>query len=197
MSKILDFVSNFVHSDEEMSQKKEVRKMKKFLGLLLVFGMMSGIAHASSSTESFKCTVTPIGSYLVTVATEGFSRDFGAVALSGNATIRIGTTTNQGTFACELDMLASDASDGTNSWELAGSAAANQYALQLDVDTDGTAAPGFSTFCDDVAKAEIPTTGTIAAGASKFLWAKLTMPSTSIGTGQYTLTVSIYAATPD
>ena len=66
MSMILDLIQKFVHRDEEMSQKKEVRKMRKFLGLLLVFGLMTGVAYAGTS-DTCTLTVTPIANLSVNI----------------------------------------------------------------------------------------------------------------------------------
>ena len=79
MSMILDLVQNFVHSGEKMSQKKEVRKMKKFLGILMVFAMVTSVWAANP--DQCKLTVMVEDK---SVAIDQTSADFGTVTLSKN-----------------------------------------------------------------------------------------------------------------
>ncbi|HAM38131.1 MAG TPA: hypothetical protein DCP53_01830 [Elusimicrobia bacterium] len=199
---MVDFVSNFV----KILNKKEVRTMKKILALLVVCMFVGGYLHAAANPGTCLLTVAPAGTWSVKIDTENVTRDFGSVALNTNDTVAIGTITNDGNFASEWEAQATDAdapAAGTN-WELDSSVAANQYTLELATSTCAdTTEPawGATDDVDDGSQAEFggctTAEGTVAAEASKFLWARIKTPTTSTTSGTFSITLSVFATAPD
>ncbi|HAX61003.1 MAG TPA: hypothetical protein DCX95_00360 [Elusimicrobia bacterium] len=201
MSKILDFGTNFVHRDEKMSQKKGVRKMKKFLVLLLVLGMMmSGVTYAAT-TDSIQLTVVVGGTnYSVDIATSG-PYSFGTVNLGAQQSVYIGTVSNNGNITSDWDITGINATNGADTWTLAAAVGADTYGLMIGTSAASGAEPtwnptGGTPVSSVTTVAAEATTGfgrRLAAGDNVGFWSKLSMPTSSAGTGTYSFTVSLTA----
>jgi len=197
MIKVLCFGTNFVPCDEIMSQKKEVRKMKKLLGFLLVFGLMTSAAYAVNP-DTCVMTVTPAVIYSVAIASDGVVQDFGTVDLGLSAEIYVGTITNDGNVNCDLLAQGSNTAAWTNSTAIG----TDLYTLQVATNSGQTAtADGTWTLTATVGGDEMATNsatnGLLVAGADEYFNAKITLPDTSSNPDQQTLTLSIWAAITD
>ncbi|MBI5573529.1 MAG: hypothetical protein HY919_03120 [Elusimicrobia bacterium] len=200
MIKVLDFVSNFVHSDERMSQKKEVRKMKKFLGLLLVLGMMAGVAYANNP-DTCLLTVTPSVSYSISIAsaTAGSAADFGTMALSATKDIYVGTVTNNGTITMGIKKKGAI----SGGWSLTSAIGTDKAILQIGFCTNTSTAAttgatlGYATNVSSVGEGAQSVTDVnyVSASASSGMSAKLSMPNGTTVSGAHTMTLSLYADT--
>ncbi len=201
MSKILDFAipflkrdRNFVHNDEKISQKKEVRKMKKFLSLLLVVTTVTtlvSIASAAIITDTCVMTVTPGVGYSIQIDTAGVTRDFGVVNLGETSSdLFIATVTNNGNVT---EGIMHQGSNSAN-WTLAAGPTDDTFGLNIClVDQPGGASytgTGVSTVTTSKANSEV---NTIAVNGTKNLWGKIQMPTTSGVTTQQSFTLSLYA----
>ncbi|MFA5779616.1 MAG: hypothetical protein WC947_05730 [Elusimicrobiota bacterium] len=191
MSKILDFVSNFACSDEEMSQKKEVRKMKKLLCLLLVITASVSIANAAISTDTCVMTVTPVVGYSIKIDTENVTRDFGVVNLGQTSSdLFIATVTNNGNVT---EGIAHKGSSSTN-WTLAAGPGADIFGLNICLVNQPGGASYAGTAVSTVTTVKTNSeVNTIAVNVKKNLWGKIQMPASSGVTTQQSFTLSLYA----
>lgn len=180
----------------ENLKKKEVRKMRKLLGLMLVLGLMATAVYAVNPCTC-KLTVTPSGVYSVSIDTQNVTRTFGTVAVNTNSTIWIATVTNDGTLGCDMTALSSNAdSDAPDvDWTIAATVGTNQYRLQ--VGTGGGGGITANVIETNAADTEITGAQTIAAGSTVGLFGKIFTPTTSTSSDQFTITLSIYATAVD
>lgn len=204
MSKILDFASNFVYSGEKMSQKKEVRKMKKFLGLVLVLGLMAGLStlsHATANPDSLTLTVT-VGGVNYSIDISSTTNDFGTVSLGAQKSLYIGTMTNDGNIVCDLDCaVAATANGGGTAWTIANTVAQDVYGLMISTSAADGAEPVWNpgdspqlVSSVTAVQASMPYTDRFIPGATRGLWTRLSMPTSLSGaSGVWTITLSLWA----
>ncbi|MFH0948090.1 MAG: hypothetical protein V1833_03730 [Elusimicrobiota bacterium] len=171
--------------------------MKKFLGLLLVFGMMAGVAHAINPDICLLC-VTPGVTYSVNISTDvAIKNIFTGVNINGAAvSMSVSSTTNDGNVTCDFTAKANDATSGGTPWELdTGVVAANVYNLGVGFNWGWGAVEPTYTLINDDAATELPLSGgeDIASGQGKILWAIIQAPTSSTSTGEFSITLSIYA----
>lgn len=200
----LDSVPNFVNRDEKMLQKKEVRKMRKFLGLALVLGLMTGIStlsHATANPDSLTLTVTIGGSnYSIDIAST--TNNFATVNLGAQKSLYIGTASNDGNVPCDLDCAVAATANGAGvAWTIANTVAQDVYGLMIATGTQATEPtwnPGASpqlVSSVTASQASMPYTNGIIPGTSRGLWTRLSMPTSLSGAaaGEWTITLSIWA----
>ncbi|MFH1540833.1 MAG: hypothetical protein ABID79_03145 [Elusimicrobiota bacterium] len=203
MSTILDFMLSFVQlrQNEGILQKKEVEKMRKFLGLLLVFGMMAGTAFAVSP-DTCMLTVTPGVTYSVAINTGGVITNFSTVNLNSNAEVFVGTATVDGNISCDLEFAASNAVGDVApvvNWTLATSPGSNIYQLQIATGTAGVYGGPYGSLTNSQGNIDATIgTSNVSVGGTKQLWAKIHTPTSMTGgVDAYSITLSIYAAEKD
>ncbi|MEW6556693.1 MAG: hypothetical protein AB1349_04985 [Elusimicrobiota bacterium] len=176
--------------------------MRKLLGLLLVLGLTATAVYAASNPGTCKLTVTPTGTYSVSIGTENATRDFGSVALDDFDDVLIGTVTNDGTLGCDMCGAGSNAdSDAPDvDWTIEANAAdqgTDQYSLQVGTGTSLTGAGYPNNWTDIATETEINNATTITAGSSACMVAKIHLPNTSTSSDQFTITLSIWARAVD
>ena len=174
--------------------------MKKFLGILLVFGMMSGVAYAAT-TDSIQLLVIVGGTdYSVDIAST--SKSFGTVSLGAQQSVFIGTVSNNGNIVSDWEITGLNASNGTDAWTLAAAVTDDTYGLMIGTSASNGAVeptwnPAGGTPVSSVTLAATEaTTGfgrRLISGANVGLWSKISMPTTSLGSGTYSFTVSLTA----
>lgn len=180
--------------------------MKKFLGLVLVLGLMAGVAtmaHATVNPDSLTLTVTVGGAnYSIDICST--TNNFGTVALGAQSSLFIGTAANDGNVPCDLDCAVAATADGTGgtAWTIADTVVQDVYGLMIATVANAAAAeptwtPGASPqLCSSVtaSQASMPYTDGFVPGSSVGLWTKLSMPTSLSGGGtEWTITLSIWA----
>ncbi|MBN1384564.1 MAG: hypothetical protein JW983_06790 [Elusimicrobia bacterium] len=180
--------------------------MKKIFSLMLVLGLMVGvlsIVHAANP-DDIELTVT-VGGATYSVDIASASQTFGTVNLGDQSSLYIGTAANDGNVPSDWEVKGVDASDGGNSWTLAEEVTDDTYGVMIGTSpADGGASeptwdPGASpqlVSSITTSQAEMPYANAIPFSGSCALWLRLSMPTTSIGAGTYTFTVSLYAVAP-
>ena len=201
MSMILDLIQKFVHRDEEMSQKKEVRKMRKLLGLLLVCSMLGSVAYGATS-DTCTLTVTPTVNVSVNIVVTTY--DYGTVTL-GASTINSTAiqVTNDGDVNAKWQKEASaTATGGATPWNLKATGAASpgtdEFKLLARVNATQEAESAFTeaATADGVQSAaydDLTGAATCSAGSTYNLWIKLEMPASVAVSDAKTATFSIQA----
>ena len=195
MSRMLSFVVNPELMHGKISQKKEVRTMKKFLVLLFVSVIAAGTLWAGSSPQTTVLTVNPGVAYAIEISSgdAGASHDLGAPNLGGTGNaILIGTATNTGNVIADFKALSSNAA-GPNSaiWTITNAAGVGENLYALQISTGQNLAP--NNWIETNAKTEITNASTVKALTGRCLYARILVPTISGESGIYSLTVSLYA----
>lgn len=189
----------FVELCSKILIKKEVRKMKKILGLFVVCVMMSGVVYAVNP-DSIVLSVTPTGlSYDIYICSA--THNFGTASLGGTKDICISSVQNSGNVTSDWAVDATNAGDGTRTWDLLALVGDDDFGVMVATAADDVSAPTwtYNEVCSSLSVvggtgAELATIGkNVVAKAWVYLWAHLSMPTTSLGSGAYSFTVSMWA----
>jgi len=176
--------------------------MKKILGLLLILAVMTGVGYAATNPDNIVLTVT-IGNIAYGVSISSASNDIGTVNFSAQQAFYIGTLSNDGNTMEDWQVRGTNASGpSAGSWSLVSTIpVGNEYALMLGTSVAGAVAPTWT----DAVDASSVTTSQAAASAwgqkadvayTRGLWSRITMPSSSSQSGQFSFTVSMWGTAP-